>query len=212
MSNADLILDMYNQYNETSRDDIVAALNAAIFLGKIKKIAVDRYEALPKITKRSKHTVMSWFNRPDKKIPLIDLCMIADYLQYNIFSFFKIKNNNGDNDIKDIAQDFLMKNEVCNVNYPLNNASIFIKAFNLQCNTNKNIVLDNVERYYGSTDEVLAHHSNKRQNTVMNVCGCTKHTYYSWFNRSRANVHIPLIDLCKLAINVNIDVFEWFAE
>lgn len=207
MNNAELILDIQKHYDDRTREEILSNLNIAVSLGRSKGLEVDRYRALPKITNRSKHTVMSWFNRPDKKIPLIDLCMLAHYLNYNIYSFFATKENC---DV-DVA-DFLMANDYNNANMPVNGAEIFIQASELQYNTDKNIVIDNLERFYGTSEEILAHHSNERQVRVMKVCSCTQQTYYAWFNRSRKNVRIPLISLCQMAVDCNVDIFYLFEE
>ena len=207
MNNAELILKMQKKYDERLREEILVNLNIAISLGKSKGLEVDRYKALPELTNRSKHTVMSWFNRPEKKIPLIDLCMIANYLHYNIFAFFNIKKNR-----EVTIQDFLVANDYCNEYYPVNSADIYIRAYNMQYNTDKNIVLNNLEKYYGSTEEILLHHSNKRQARIMNICECAQHSYYSWFNRSRKNVKIPLLALCKLAVEADVDVFDLMTE
>ena len=67
-------------------------------------------------------------------------------------------------------------------------------------------------KYFGKTEELLLHHSNKRQVQVMEICDCTQHSYYSWFNRSRLNVRIPLLALCKLAVAANVDVFDLMTE
>lgn len=205
MTNADVILAIQNQYDKLTRDEIVNNLNIAISLGKAKGLEIDRYRALPKITNRSKHSVMSWFNRPNKKIPLLDLCMIAKYLNYNIFSFFTTKENCVTN-----KEDFLVANDYNNFHYPVDSADIYIRGFNMQYETDKNTVIDNVEKYYLSSEEILKNHTTKRMNRVMNLCGCTKTTYRSWFNRSRKNVKIPLIPLCKLAIDADVDVFSFF--
>lgn len=205
MTNAELILDIYENYNERTREQILENLNIAIELGKIRVIPVDRYRTLPEVTNRSKHAVMSWFNRPDYKIPLIDLCMIANYLNYNIYSFFKIKEN-----CKVTKEDFLIANEYNNSRHSPDSAKIFIKAYNLQYKTDKNIVLDNIEKYYGTSEEIIDHHSNTRQKKIKELCNCTKHTYYAWFNRSRANVKIPLIPLCQIAVGAGVDVFDLF--
>ena len=207
MDNANLILEMQKQYDNRTREQILSNLNTAISFVKTKGVEVDRYRSLPKITNKSKHTVMSWFNRPDKKIPLIDLCMLANYLCYNIFSFFTIKEN-GDVSLSE----FLIANEYNNAKYPVDSANIYIRAYNLQSETDKDVVIDNLEKFYGSSKEILKHHSKVRQKRVISICNCTHQTYIAWFNRSRKNVHVPLISLCKLAIDCGVDVFYFFEE
>lgn len=207
MNNAELILEIQKQYDARTREEVLANLNISVALGKSKGLEVDRYRALPKVTNCSKHTVMSWFNRPDKRIPLIDLCMIASYLHYNIFSFFTIKKN-----CEVSTADFLIANDYYNTNYPADSADIFIRASELQYNTDKDIVIDNLEKYYGSSEEILAHHSNERQKKVVDICDCKVWTYYAWFNRSRKNVRIPLISLCQLAVAADVDIFNLFEK
>ena len=92
----------------------------------------------------------------------------------------------------------------------MDSAYIFIKAYNLQVGVDKDTVLNNIEKYYGSADELTEHHSNVRQSIVVNTCGCTVNTYHAWFNRSRKNVKIPLIPLCKLAVSAGVDIFDLF--
>lgn len=204
MNNAELILNIYDSYNARTREEILNNLNIAVELGKSKKLPVDRYVALPKVTNRSKHTVMSWFNRKSK-IPLVDLCMIAKYLQYNIFSFFTTKEN-----CKVTREDFLLANDYNNFHYPVDSAEIFCRAFELQYNVDKNLLIDNVEHFYGTTEEMLKHHKNERQKKIMEICNCSYHTYIAWFNRSRTDVKIPLISICLLAVDSNVDVFYFF--
>ena len=207
MNNASLILDIQRHYDELTREQVLANLNIAVSLGKAKGLEVDRYRALPKITKRSKHTVMSWFNRPQKKIPLIDLCVVAQYLGYNIYSFFTIKENCEVN-----VADFLMANDYNNANLPVDGAEIFIRAYNLQYETDKNIVIDNIETFYKTSEELLARHDNSRQVRIRELCGCALQTYYAWFNRSRTNVKIPLLSMCLIAEDSNMDIFYFFEK
>lgn len=205
MNSTELILKMQELYDSRTREEILTNLNIAISLGKLKGLAVDRYEALPRVTGKSKHTVMSWFNRENVKIPLISLCILAHYTGYNIFSFLKIKEN-----CEMTIGDFLIENELCN--YPPDSAKFYIKAYDLQAEVDKETVLNNIEKYYGTTEKIMAHHSNERQNKIMKICDCKQQTYYAWFNRSRKNVKIPLIPLCKLAYEAGIDVFDLFRE
>ena len=205
VNRANLILEIFDTYKNRTREEILENLNIAIALGRDRRMPVDRYVALPEVTNRSKHSVMSWFNREHKKIPLIDLCMIADYLNYNLFAFFNTENFG-----KKTKGDFLLANEIANSKYPPDSARIFIKASKLQYDTDKDIIVDNLEKYFGYTKDMKMHHSSERQNKIMGICNCNKHTYISWFNRSRKNVRVPLASLCKLANAAEIDVFDMF--
>lgn len=195
MKKTKLILELYNAYNIQNRDIIIGNVEKALVLAKGKGIDVTKRKALPACTGRTWHAVASWF-REGKQIPLIDLCKLSEYLQYNVFAFLEIG-------------DFYQSNDYHNYHHP-NAARIFLDAYNLQRITPKDIIVDNVERYYGTSEEMLSKHSNERQTRVMGICGCSKQTYYAWFNRSRVNVKIPMIELCKLADNAGVEVFEFF--
>lgn len=204
VGNSDVILRIKELYELRTREEIVKNLNVAVQLGKSKGLEVDRYRALPEVTGKSKHTTMSWFNRPEKKIPLIDLCVIAKYFRYNIFTFFTTG--------KEITKEtFLIANDYNNLHYPADSADVYIRAYNLHKITNKDTVIDNVESFYGTSSEILEHHSTDRQKRVMSVCDCTLTTYRAWFNRSRARVKIPLFSLCLIANDIGKDLF-WFFE
>lgn len=204
MDNGRLILDIRDRHEERLREEILANLNVALEISRKQGIKVDRYIALPSITNRSKHTVMSWFQREEKKIPLIDLCVIAEYLHYNIYSFFKTKEN-----CIITEEEFLRENDECNRTHTRYGAKIFILAYNAQYNIDKDVLIDNVEKYYKSTEEIMSNHSSERMERITKICGCNKNTYRAWFNRSRKNVKIPLYSLCKLAIDADVDVFEF---
>lgn len=195
MKKTKLILELYNAYNIQNRDVIIGNVEKALVLAKGKGIDVTKRKALPACTGRTWHAVASWF-REGKQVPLIDLCKVSEYLQYNVFAFLE-------------TGDFYQSNDYHNYHHP-NAARIFIDVYNLQRITPKDMIVDGVERYYGTSEEMLATHSNERKTKVMEICNCNLQTYYAWFNRSRTNVKIPMIELCKLADNAGVEVFEFF--
>jgi len=195
MKKTKLILELYNAYNIQNRDVVIGNVEKALVLAKGKGIDVTKRKALPACTGRTWHAVASWF-REGKQIPLIDLCKLSEYLQYNVFAFLE-------------TGDFYQSNDYHNYHHP-NAARIFIDVYNLQRITPKDIIVDGVEKYYGTSEEMLASHSNERKTKVMEICNCNPQTYYAWFNRSRTNVKIPMIELCKLADNAGVEVFEFF--
>lgn len=206
-SNSELIIEIHNRYDEIPWDELLANFNTAILIGSSRGHAVDRYNTLPKITMRSKHTVMSWFQREGKKLPLIDLCYVSNYLKINLFTFFARNNK------KEINKKWLLDMDCyCSKIFPKDSASIYIEAYTKRNDTDKSIILDNISKYFGSTNELILHHSNKRQQTIMEICGCSQDAYYSWFNRSRKNVRIPMTSLCKIAIAAGVDVFDLMTE
>lgn len=195
MNKTKMILELYDRYNIQDKEIITKRLEQALELAKAKGISVTKRKALPACTGRTWHAVASWF-RDGKRIPLDDLCKLAEHMQYNVFAFLE-------------TGDFYSSNDYHNYHHP-NAARIFLDAYNLQRITPKDIIVDNVERYYGTSEEMLSKHSSERQTRVMGICGCSKQTYYAWFNRSRTNVKIPMIELCKLADNAGVEVFEFF--
>lgn len=195
MNRTKLILELYDKYNIQDKEIITMRLEQALELAKTKGISVTKRKALPACTGRTWHAVASWF-REGKQVPLIDLCKVSEYLQYNVFAFLE-------------TGDFYQSNDYHNYHHP-NAARIFIDVYNLQRITPKDMIVDGVERYYGTSEEMLATHSNERKTKVMEICNCNLQTYYAWFNRSRTNVKIPMIELCKLADNAGVEVFEFF--
>lgn len=195
MNKTKLILELYDRYNIQDKEIITRRLEQALELAKAKGISVTKRKALPACTGRTWHAVASWF-REGKQVPLVDLCKLSEHLQYNVFAFLE-------------TGDFYKCNDFHNYHHP-NAARIFLDAYNLQRITPKDTIVDRVENYYGTSDEMLARHSNERKLKVMEICNCNPQTYYAWFNRSRPNVKIPMIELCKLADNAGVEVFEFF--
>ena len=73
------------------------------------------------------------------------------------------------------------------------------------------MVLDHLEEYFLSDEEMRelpVGDRSERWETFREVCGCSKSAYQAWFNRSRKNVRIPLLYLCRLAEHLKEDVFD----
>lgn len=200
MTNAQLILDIYETYENTERIVILNNLNTAIAIGKSNGKAVDRYVGLPQLTNRSKHTVMQWFQRDWVKIPLRDLGIIAEYLGYNIYTFFMELTEN-------TTGEFLAHDAICNEVHGAECTKTFNKAVRLQNEMPKDIVIDNLEEYWGSWRQLAGHSNRQRYDDVMACTGCTLSTYRAWFAKSRVKDKIPLVSICKLAEFTGMDVF-----
>ena len=205
MTNTEHILEVLCKYENSTREDILKPLNIAVSFGKSIGLPVDRYRALPEVTGRSKHTVMSWFNRPDKKIPLIDLCVIARYLKLNIYTFLV-----HDSGIIDSAS-LLGCNQKCMIKYGTDPTELYIEAYKAHRDLDKDILVDNLEQHFITCEEIWdldVTEKNKRWELFEEICNCSYFTYKSWFNRSRKNVRVPLDQLCRIAIYLGVDVFS----
>lgn len=200
MTNAQRIIDIYDQYDNTERIVILGNLNIAIAIGKSKGMPVDRYVALPQLTNRSKFTVMQWFQREWIKIPLRDLGIIAEYLGYNIYTFFMDLDDN-------TAEEFLAHDAICNEKYGTDCTKLLNKAIRLHAETPKDNVLDNLELYWKSGRHYSGTRSYKRFEDVTECTGCKRDIYYTWFSRSKVKATIPLVSLCKISEFTGMDIF-----
>ena len=82
-----------------------------------------------------------------------------------------------------------------------------VLQFNSQWeSTNKSIIADNVEKYlYVKYPECRASYSAKMEKLI-EITKCKKDAIYSWLNRSRENVKVPLLKLCILAVALDVNV------
>lgn len=199
MTNADMILDLYDLHEKTDRSVILPNLNLAIQIGKSAGKAVDRYKGLPELTNRSKYTVMQWFQREWVKIPVRDLSIIAEYLGFNVYTFYMQLE-------KSTVEEFYEHDKAANEAHGTDCTHIFNKAVKLQYEGDKNIVLDNLAQYWEDPKRLSREDSGRRYKDILACTGCTRSAYFAWFARSRVDDHIPLIPLCKISNFVGVDV------
>lgn len=74
--------------------------------------------------------------------------------------------------------------------------------------TGKDIVIDNIERLVGYLKR--GNRNSEVINRLMLMTESNRHSVFSWTNRSRENVKIPLLKLCQIADNLDVDVFKFF--
>ena len=79
----------------------------------------------------------------------------------------------------------------------------YIELTELWENTDKDFMIDNIER-------IIGHPTSKDIDYLAKITNVSNHTVLAWFNRSRSNVKIPLIKLCILADYFNVDVRRFF--
>lgn len=188
MEYTETILEIQEKYDKASWENILCNFKIALQIGEEYGIAVDRGVTLSNVTNRSRHTVNSWFNRK-KKIPLIDICMVAKYLGMSIYPFIVDRNLDGKKEFTSLNVETVFSGAIAR--------DVYIRAVEMQHNTDKDIVLNNIREYF----------EKGYGDVCMEICGCKKDTYYAWFNRSRKNVKIPLLSLCKIAEYLNVNVF-----
>lgn len=86
-----------------------------------------------------------------------------------------------------------------------------VLQFNSQWeNTNQSIIADNVEKYlYEKYPECKVSY-NVKMEKLIEITKCKKDAIYSWLNRSRENVKVPLLKLCILAVALDVNVGDFF--
>ena len=72
-------------------------------------------------------------------------------------------------------------------------------------NTNKDTIVDNMEKYLIRFNPECKKYNTKIK-TLMEISGEKEQTVYAWINRSRKEVKIPFLKLCKIASALNIGV------
>lgn len=89
-------------------------------------------------------------------------------------------------------------------------AKEYLQLNELWNKTDKNIISDNVRKFVGNSVPGCQDSFNALWEYLVEITNANKHTVYAWLNRSRDNVKIPLINLCKLADAMSIDVMDFF--
>lgn len=79
-------------------------------------------------------------------------------------------------------------------------------------NTDKEIVIENIEVcLYAKYPECAAHWQEKI-NKIAEITDSKPNTVYAWFNRGRWDVKVPLLKLCAIAIDLDIDIYKLLSE
>lgn len=180
---ADNILYLVDVYENTDRGIIVKNLGTVLDQKEVSKPIIAEAIGI------SRRMIYRWFDDAlDVKPALIRLCKSAEYLGVNILWLL------GANELDIETFDDL--------------AALYIEGYDLQYNTGKCIVLDNLELYLGKSETLAAQRSSLRRLTLESITGANRNTINAWMNRSRLNVKIPLVSLCKLAKYLDVDVLD----
>lgn len=87
-----------------------------------------------------------------------------------------------------------------------------ILQFNDEWQTaDKITIINNVDKYLYEKYPMCEKSIRKRTELIIEFTESKKQTVYSWFNKGRENVKIPLFKLCKLAVALDVRV-EKFLE
>lgn len=82
-----------------------------------------------------------------------------------------------------------------------------VLQFNSQWeNTNQSIIADNVEKYLYAKYPECKESYNVKMDKLIDITKSKKDSIYSWLNRSRENVKVPLLKLCMLAVAFDVNV------
>lgn len=194
MDKARTVLNLITQFDNTDRETIMRNINYTMHnLGERR---MEQYRKVIEVTGKSKSFVLTWFNGKIK-LPLVDLCRIANLVNVNVYSLLK---DNG-------SYEGLMANSrLDNVLFGKDVATIYIEVFEAHKAAPKDVVVDKLEECYGRTN---GYHKD-RMERVTSITGATKVAYRSWFARSRTRVRLPLDAMCKLAIAADVDIMEFF--
>ena len=193
MDKAKTVLNLLLLFDKADRETIMDNIN--YLMPKLADHRMKQYQKIFDVTGKSRGFVLSWFNG-NVKLPLIDLCKIANLLEVNVYSVLK-KNNSFDELMRvNKLDDIISGKEV---------ASVYIKVFEAHKAADKNVVVDVLEKYYGFPSES----KEGRMKRVCEITGATKVAYRSWFSRAREKVRVPLDGLCLLAIEADADIMEF---
>lgn len=85
-----------------------------------------------------------------------------------------------------------------------------VLQFNSQWeNTNQSVIADNVEKYLYAKYPECKESYNAKMDKLIDITKSKKDSIYSWLNRSRENVKVPLLKLCMLAVALDVNVSDF---
>ena len=87
-------------------------------------------------------------------------------------------------------------------------ASEYLKLTEFWDAANQETISENVRKVLEEKIPECRDSFNAVWNKLMEITGSNKHTVYAWMNKSRNNVKVPLIKLCMIANELNVDVLE----
>lgn len=87
----------------------------------------------------------------------------------------------------------------------INFAVEILKLYSLWEQTDKETIVDNIEKYlYEQHPECKTH--KVKMEFLIDMSGSRKDTVYAWINRSRKTVKVPFLKLCRIAKALELDI------
>ena len=137
MDKAKTVLNLITMFDRTDRETIMENIN--YLMPKLAERRMMQYQKIFDVTGKSKGFVLSWFNGK-VKLPLIDLCKIANLLGVNVYSLLK-KNGS--------CYILMKENALDNILFGADVASTYIEVFEAHKAADKDTLVDALEKYYG---------------------------------------------------------------
>lgn len=78
--------------------------------------------------------------------------------------------------------------------------------------TDKVTIAKNVEEYLCTKYPECKTAHNIKMERLQEISGSQKNTVYAWVNRSRKDIKVPFLKLCKIADALDIDVKDMLVE
>lgn len=88
-------------------------------------------------------------------------------------------------------------------------ANEYLKLTEVWEKASKEAIAENVRKFLEEKNPECQNSFNAIWQKLMDITGSKKHTVYAWLNKSRNDVKIPLLKLCMIADELDVDIFEF---
>lgn len=89
-----------------------------------------------------------------------------------------------------------------------NLAEEFIKYESMHRNTDKTVISSNVLKYVDKKYPFCEGIQNRELDILAEITGENRQTVWAWANKSRQNVKVPFLKLCKICTLLDVDITE----
>ena len=91
-------------------------------------------------------------------------------------------------------------------------AARILSANKLWEQTSKATIAENVEQYLYTKFPKCKTSYKVKMEKLQEISGSQKNTVYAWVNRSREDVKVPFLKLCKIAKALDVDIEDMLKE
>lgn len=206
MDRTKIVYDLIKKHIEVDSDTQKANITEAIYAsGKDIHIVNDLSEILGK----SHHSISDIIGH-HKKFVLLDLCKIAEFLNVNVYALLYPYQTY-------TKAEFLKTNEELNADPEFSIAgSLYIQAETLRKYHSKEFFVWNIRNFVKQPEDDI--HNNKTflklssvaTKYAAEICGAETVTANSWMTPSKKPA--PMIDICKLATAMNVDIIDLLSK